>query len=372
MAFGTEFSHELFGKRSIGYPHEPAVVSPQLFGTPSWDTNAYSLLAEYQWQVLNPLTFFLGARADKHTYTHWLFSPRASLVYAPTDIDTIKILYNRSIRRSDDAILRRKHRDSKGKGDGEKIDSVELRYERQHSKYLWLAGSFYYSHHDVVAFVVSTTDVTNDVADIGTLELYGLEAEAIYRGEKLRLTFSHNYTKQIDFDLADVSITIQNISASAYGYGNDLANWSNNSTKLTAEYDISEKWTASGSLRGVWGYPGAKDMLRYNLVETPGPGNTISAALPIKDSTGSNRGFQESVYLNLGLEFRPTTPITLRVDDFNVLGWADNDLNKRSDFLRSSRYHREAASVGISLAYSFGSWSGAETPKPPQSREVRR
>jgi len=345
LALGFEYSHETFGKPSHGYSSETAFVDWGLMGASDWDTDTFSLLGEHQWQIAEPLTLFLGARVDKHTYTNWLFTPRAALIYTPTKRDTVKIIYNHSERRSDDAVLREKHLKSEGKGISEKIDVVELRYERQHSDQFWFALSGHYSDSDIVAW----SDVTFNHQDIGALKYYGLELEASYRSERARLTFSHNFTKQEDFELQDAGTTVQNISASPFGYGNDLANWSNHNTKLTAEYDLATKWIASGSIRYIWGYPGAEDMADYNRDEL---GNI--PLLPIKSPSASNRAFEESVFVNLGLAFRPYKHTTLRLDAFNVLGWFDKDLNKRNRYWGVSQYRNEAASIALTAKYSFG------------------
>ena len=66
-----------------------------------------------------------------------------------------------------------------------------------------------------------------------------------------------------------------------------------------------------------------------------------------------DRAFDESVFLNLGLEYRPTDKMTARLDFYNILGWADKDYNKRNYVLRLSEYRSEAASIGVSLEYRF-------------------
>jgi iron complex outermembrane receptor protein len=251
-------------------------------------------------------------------------------------------MYNRSVRRSDDADMREKFLASGGASGNDKIDTFELRFERQHSKYLWFAFSGYHSDYEVVSF----SGGTQDIQPIGNLEFYGLEIEGTYRTDKTRVTFSHNYTQLINFELEDKSTSRQNISAEPYGFGDDLANWSDHTTKLTAEYDFDPKWTASSTLRCLWGYPGAEDGAEYNkevLGDNP--------ALPISD--GSGKAFDVRAYLNLGLEFRQTKSTTWRLDAFNVLGWIDKDVNKRNVFWRSGQYRDEAAALALTYRHKF-------------------
>ena len=250
-------------------------------------------------------------------------------------------MYNRSVRRSDDADLLEDSRASNDKDDGEKADIYELRYERQQSDHLWLAASGYYTDYDVTAWSGSS----QEIQDIGRTTLYGLEIEASYRSDKCWLTFSHDFTQLIDFELADDSTSIQAISAEPYGYGNDLANWSTHGTKCSIRYAWTKKWAGSGSVRYLWGYAGAEDMAQYNKEIL----NNSEGNLPILGDTASKRAFEESVFVNLGLEYRPHKLTTLRLDALNVLGWLDEDLNKRNMFWSTGEYRDDAPSIAISI-----------------------
>jgi len=342
LAGGFEYAHQLFGLRSPGYPNESPLINARLEGASPWYTDTYAILGEYQWHFSEPWTAFLGARLDDHTYTDWLFSPRAALVYVPDERDTYKFMYNRSVRRSDEADMREKFLSSGGTSGNDKIDTWEFRLERQQNEKLWLAFSGYYSNYEVVSFSGSA----RNIQPIGNLKYYGLELEGTYKSDKARLTFSHNYTQQINFELEDDTTSVQNISAEPYGFGDDLANWSDHTTKVTAEYDFLPKWTASTSVRCLWGYPGGEDMAKYNkevLGDDP--------RLPISD--GSDKAFDPRAYLNVGLEFRQSESTTWRLDAFNILGWIDKDVNKRNVFWRSGLYRNEAAAFGITLRHKF-------------------
>lgn len=345
IAIGFEISHEQFGKDSLGYPGGDAMVKGNLTragDTSPWNTDTRSGLGEYQWRVNDLLTVILGGRVDDHTYTDALFSPRAALVITPNDADTWKFMYNRSIRRADDVDLRVEFLTSGSRdGQAEEIDSFELRFERQHSEELWFALSAYTGDYDIVAFTF-TSPTTGISTDLGNLDFYGLEAEMIYATDKTRIIFSHNFTKHIDFDLASPTIIRQNVSASPYGFGNDLANWSNHVTKFTVECDICEQATAYASLRYYWGYPGGEDLADYNAAAFGG-----DPRLPVSD--GTDRAFEESIFLNLGVEVRASESTTISVHAFNVLGWIDKDYNKRNFFQRTGQYRSQAPGVGITV-----------------------
>ena len=73
--------------------------------------------------------------------------------------------------------------------------------------------------------------------------------------------------------------------------------------------------------------------------------------LPFTD--GSKRGFEESVFLNFGLQYVASEKTTVRFDAFNVLGWIDKDYNKRSEFQRTTQYRSEPAALAVSVRFSF-------------------
>jgi len=176
---------------------------------------------------------------------------------------------------------------------------------------------------------------------IGNYYTWGLEFEAMYRIGKSRFDVSHGFTKLIDMTLRDPA-TSQQYSAEPYGVGNDLANWSNHVTKLTMLYEANERWTASAMLRVYWDFQGASDLAQYYN----------SLGTPVTDP-GFNDAFGTNAYLNLGLVYSPATKLSIRLDAYNVLGWIDEDLNKRNYILRPWEYRIEAPALATSLQYRF-------------------
>jgi hypothetical protein len=106
------------------------------------------------------------------------------------------------------------------------------------------------------------------------------------------------------------------------------------------------KWTASTSLRAYWGFPGAKALADWNGAQSPP--RSFALADP-----GYDAAYGPSVFWNAGLEYRPTKHLTVRADAFNILGWADQTLNKRIYYFRGSDYSSEAASVALSVKLTF-------------------
>ena len=67
---------------------------------------------------------------------------------------------------------------------------------------------------------------------------------------------------------------------------------------------------------------------------------------------GYNDPFGVSMYLNLGLDYKPTDNLSLRLDGHNLLGFIDEEFNKRL-FMGGSSYRSMAPSLSLSMRYKF-------------------
>jgi outer membrane receptor for ferrienterochelin and colicins len=338
IAFGTELLHSVLGLNNSMWP----VESPQdtvLNPMPKWSTNMYSLLGEHQWTINDQWTTFLGARIDKHTYTDYMFSPRAAIVYTPTAIDAYKLIWSRSVRANFEEEMKAQAEAGGGKSSPEKLDSVEFRYERQQSKNLDLASSIFL-HYSFE--LISWNSATGQNSALGTQRDWGAELEASYHTDKTRLTISHGYDKLIKFKLAP-GITNTLATAQPNGYGNDLANWANNITKLTAQQKLDDKWTLDGSLRVYWGFPGLKDANKYYAAQ--------AEPNPIEEP-GWEKGYRGNYYLDLGLQYKASKNLTIGVTGYNLLGLINMDFNKRN-YMGDPDYRDEPVAVGVSVTYKF-------------------
>lgn len=153
--------------------------------------------------------------------------------------------------------------------------------------------------------------------------------------------FSHGFTKLYDFDLLEGRDTYT--TAEPYGYGDDLANWSNHITKIVARRQLDDEWSLDGSLRVYWGFPGREDFDEYN----PSPVNS-----PVIER-GWEKAYRANVYLNLGLQYAPSNNLTVRIDGYNLLGIFDEDLNKRNYYNGFGDYRSHAPAVALWLMYRF-------------------
>jgi hypothetical protein len=342
-AFGVAYYREWFGLPSPGFPGGPATVGglpPSL--TFPWETDSFSLLGEYVWNINDCWTAFAGLRTDDHTYTKWLISPRAALVATPNEVDTYKFIWSIANRRATDADLRRQFLQTGTFGRPEENESFEARYERQSCEHVKLAASWFYQFYSAIGF--NPTILSQSV--LGDFQMGGLELEASYREEHTRWLLSHSYTQLVNGFLPDPT-TIQGITAEPYGFGRDLSSWSPHITKLYVDRDLNCLWNVSGSLRVYWGFPGDQDLTSFNN-SLPTPSGFLGLSDP-----GYRKAFRGSYFLNFGLQRKiGCDQGAIRLDLFNVLGWIDQDLNKRN-VLRRAYYRAEAPSVALSARWQF-------------------
>ncbi|MCH2208529.1 MAG: TonB-dependent receptor plug domain-containing protein [Lentisphaerales bacterium] len=308
LAFGTDYSHDQFGKDSPGYPNiDPRIE--RLGNNPGqWSSDTLSLLAEHQWNINEQFTTFTGLRLDLNNYTSDLWSGRTALVYTPTAKDTVKLIYNHSVRKMDEAELRASEWAGTDTGESEQLDNYELRYERQHTNEVWFALSTFYVDYDVIAW----TNSLKETRPLGNLEYGGLELEWIYQTDKFKVSLAHSYIQHLNFNSIEEG-QVNNVTASDLGYGDDLANWYNHQTTMSAYYKLNEKWKITSSLTALWRLPGGHDLAEYNN------DNGNQNNLPKHDSD-FNRSWDESIHLNMGLEYKQTEQLTLRLDAYNMMG----------------------------------------------------
>jgi len=343
VALGGEWSYEEFGLEHEGEATHTSLPIPD-----SWNTNMASVFGEHKWQVMDQWTLFLGGRLDKHTNTDTLFSPRGTLIHTPTKRDTIKLIAARSVRTNLAYWIREEQITEGGKSTPETLKSLELRYERLLNENAWLGMGAFYHDHDLIEWHWNPQIWRQTV--IGNVKSYGLEAEASFKGKRSRLDLSHTYTKMLDYDLNPdplnaSQLPYQRHSAAPYGYGDDFASWSNHLTKLVVHHDITESWATDMSLYTYWGYPGREDFVDYREADT---GATESYA--------HDDAFSPSVFLNLGVEYKPRKNMTLRVDGHNLLGWIDPQFNKRQQLAHRwvpGFYRQQPVAVTVSLRYQF-------------------
>ncbi len=317
-----------------------------IFNAPkSWNSELASAYGEAQIVFSERFITIFDGRIDKHTYTDPLFSGRIAAIYKTTQEETLKLNFSRSNRHIDEVDLYQQVNEFHKTPDTESIERMEFIYDRSDTEW---KGSFKTTYN--IENVVAYNQAINSSELIGKAKFYTLEGSLGYHDSKFDFTLSHLYTKLVDFSLAHEQIPIQNVSANPYGYGNNLANWNTNITKLRFDYQIDRKWKFISSLRVFWGLEGAKDMANYNK-STHQSDTSARYKLPYYD-TGT-KAFGTSAYLNLSLKYRLDEKTVFYLHGYNLLGLVDEELNKRNYFQTSSNYFIDEPAVSFSLNYKF-------------------
>ena len=345
LHLGLEYDYNTFGRDSLLADEQDSLITG-LTATPGveWSTGMYSCFGEYKYIYDKSTLLFLNLRADKHTYTEWMLSPRIAVVHHLDEKNTLKFISSRSVRHSDEADLYKAYTQGIDKGNTETLISYELIYEYA-DKYFSFHFSPYYNIHDIVAF----NDSNYKTENIGTVKYFGFDAEFQYTlSDKLLFYLSHSYVKLQEFTLNDTDITRQNISAQPYGYGDDFANWNNHITKLRLNYKINSQWRWTNSMQIFWGIPGAEDMSDYNL--DLGITDSRLYKLPVLES---DTAINEHIYLNTGVTYKANSDLKVTLNAYNILGLVNSDYNIRNYFLRTSHYREMAPSVSCRLSYKF-------------------
>jgi iron complex outermembrane receptor protein len=348
LAFGSSVRHDEFGFVPWSDGTKNGVTSFRFHNSswqyvgqmPRWDTQMYSLFGEYQWRINDQLTAFVSAREDDHTYTNPMFSPRFSLVYTPTDVDTFKLMASRSVRTNNDAMMEITYLSQNADSEVEVLKAYEARYERRVGDHIWLAADAFTHNQDMIGWVSDSG--AGHTGPLGKEKLWGVEAEASYVQDRFRFDISHGYTKLLSFDLPPGSApaTIED-TASTGGYGYDLNNWYNNITKMRVHYQATDKLSLDSSLITYWNSPGGEDYAE-----------TRSYAY----NPRASNVFYNHWYLNLGLQYQYSKNLTMRMDAYNILGLFDDNLNARREGFNTEapgEARIQPVALGFQLVYKF-------------------
>ncbi|MFC1554444.1 TonB-dependent receptor plug domain-containing protein, partial [candidate division KSB1 bacterium] len=336
VAAGIEYSREWFGEDPGFLTEDIAHLGTKNF-TP-WTTNTIGILGEYQWNMGKAWTLFLGGRADRHSFTDRMYSPKASIIFTPTDRYTSKLLYNQSVRKSEDNELKDQN-DKDLEGETEKIKSFEFRQDLLLREGLTLSVIGLWYQLNSIGWISNRGAIP-----IGMSEVGGLETELAYSSSSHNIAFSYSFNKLQEYKLADESINNQLESSAPYGYGNDLQNWPRHISKLIWRWQATKKLSTISSVRFFWGYQGAQAYAEYNNEVLKQ--NHIS-----KTEDGRTDAFEGSALLNIGFNYNIGRGVNLAVHTHNILGWLQHDFNKRNFFARMAGYRSEAPALSFNLRF---------------------
>jgi hypothetical protein len=316
-------NHKLY----LGYDYSRLNLAvPDPYWDLYWSIDMHSLISEYQWYMGDRFTFIAGSRFEKHSsIDHMLISPRAALIFRQNNDRTFKLLYNHSIRRTDEEV-QYKYEEQ----ESESIDYYELIYHQLINESLSFQLSAYYALHDLIDFSATLSASR----PIGQTEFTGFDWEWHYVTDKWRTLLSLSYCKLLNLDLLDPT-GVNFISAEPQGFGDDFAEVPNWIIKAHSQYKFNNKLNFTGSIVSHLGVDGRRDLFEGLF------GQEVSAKIddPI-------------LLLSLGADYQLSKSVKARVDAHNILGWVDRDLNNR--FNRSfNEYRPDVASLSIGVQYAF-------------------
>jgi outer membrane receptor for ferrienterochelin and colicin len=340
LAAGVEQSGERFGLPALGLTTDPSHNGNALYD--EWETSTLSFLGEYQWNPAPAWTVFLGGRADNHTFTNWMYSPKAAVVFSQSERHTSKLIFNRSVRKSDDIEL--KIMDDKNPGldpEVETIGSLELSHDVRMEDSFFSVTAFRYDA-DLIGWLGHPT---NRTAPLGTSTVHGLEAEARHEGRTHQVTVSYAYTKLSSFELANQEVKNQLETSAPYGYGNDLQNWPRHVARIGWRWQLRRDLIAHTTLRVMGRFQGAEDYAAYN--------NEVHMGRNQSQTDGRTDAFAGNIYMNSGLMYQVASRFDVDLRLHNLLGWIQPDLNKRNFYGRLAGYRLEAPGVSVRLNMRF-------------------
>ncbi len=346
--YGLETTKDVLGKKGLFdssfissstgvYPDGTFHNTNDVYAKGEWNVSTYAAFSEFQWDLFDNWTAFAGARLDKHDYSDWLFSPRASLIFRPSDEHIFKAILNKSVKRASEIDMRIAYLEGENAAE-EKISSIEFIHETVRNDKVNFKTSVFSQEVEFWSF---NKEQNNPVGTIGML---GAEFELSYKQADHRFFMSHSYTK-----LSHVSDSNSNqyITAKPYGYGNDLNTWSNHITKLNYAWQLADTWQFTSSLRVYWQFDGAKDYGDYNNEQ----GSASNQQRFGYDDNG--QAYKGNYYLNFGLSSELSENLNLQLNLYNSLGWFDKKYNKRNYLKRFGDYRAEAAALAFNLSYTF-------------------
>lgn len=324
----------------------------EIFAGSGWSTNTYSVFTEFNIEATSYLKFLVSARADKNTYSDYLFSPRIATISKLSNTQYVKLITQRSLRMNT-ASQNYIENHYNIEPSFESLTGIEIIYNSQVTKNLAFQFSAYKNNVEVLDF----DGVKNASIPIGDLNLFGFEAEGKYRSEKIDVGVNYSYIKQIDWNMND-SLTNNGISYAdynqvigdddvgyytIYSYGNDLNHCPNQSIKAYTNIRPVKWFSIHANFRFMFDFQGSKDGL--SALENA----VLGSPLETEINSVIDELYDENVY---GLDFRANISTTFHIT---------NNLNLQLYMLNLFNL-----TGNIRYAYS----SGIDEPSPHQTRYV--
>ncbi|MBS4001201.1 MAG: TonB-dependent receptor [Desulfobulbaceae bacterium] len=356
----------------ISGPDSPIYGESLFFGVDSanaifvgngWSTFMYSFYGEAELILQKSLTALLSARLDKDSYSDYLFSPRIALIYKINEKSSLKIIAQQSNRMNTAEELFLQNRAGNISAP-EKLNTIEMIFSSTYSGNLLIEGSVNYNNIDILSWY----DPDRTTRETGNLSMIGIEAEIKYNSSFFAIGLNHSFTHMLNWKLA-TGIERSGISYSEYkfeylgnstlGYGNNLNNWANNSTKLFANINLFEKKLILHiNARLLWGFEGAKDGLQLvgQIVEGTSEEQAIGDILDVM-SRESFYDYDFRLNASINYNFIPNSTISVLLMNISKIGnnyrYKYEAGNKAESYLFRMNLLEEPLTIGLKLSYEI-------------------
>ncbi len=352
--------------KAYGYPQYNGVdPSKHWLMTSGWGSHTGSVLGELNLQFHPAIGLLLSGRVDRNNRSQFLYSPRMAVVVQPNERNVVKLIAQLAQRMNTAEQMLYQETVNHTRAGPEEIEGIEASYSVLPSQNLVLSASGFCNRLKVIGInnVIAATVV------VGSLDLCGTELEAAYSSKRWRWGVSHSFVKQLSWRLgpgstqsgisyADVNQpTREDPNIIIRGYGNDLANWANNATKLFVHF----RWTSWLSLhfdgRVFWGEQGEKDALSALQIASRGSSREadIGQSLQALRNAGA---YDYDVRLNASAQVALSSSFTVAVHAMNLCGVCGNkrygyDAGLTRAAPIRSIFVREPLTVGGTASYAW-------------------
>lgn len=357
LTFGAEYMHGEFGLPTFAYTGGDRAISTAFVGIgaatpngesaymPRWSSDTYSFLAEDRWDMAPNWSLFTDFRMDKNDRTAYMLSPRAALIYTPSENDTFKLILSQAVKADVAEELEVEHEINGVNDDTETLRAAELEYDRLLAKHFSVSANTFFNDFHIIGW-----DNDNSQSQpAGDADIVGVELQLMYHSEKFQGGLSHSISKLVAFRNSVQGTEAQAISSDPYGFGHDLNHWTTHITKLFFTYRPVDRFRLSGSLRVFWGWPGWKAYTDYaNSIHDDSGGDPLD----FLRQPGYNPYGEIQARLNLGATYDVNKHLTLGLHGYNLLGLADAHLNDRF-IMFSSSAQQDPVAVAVTLSYKF-------------------
>lgn len=321
-------------------------LSPGYGNVAPFDIFKAAAFAEYQWELSRHWTFFTGARFDYHPHVKSAVSPRAALIFSPTERDTFRVGWDRSFRNIGELNVQNAIVTNGGaKVPNEFIDHWELAYKRKFNDRLDGTLTLFDYKQEFLAF----NGVTQSI--VGESSVAGVEVELNWRTDHgLRIGVSHGYTKLYDFNqsvFTSQTVTTDGVAPGSPA-GSELRNWPSHISKLNVHVPVNDRLSFDGSLVVYWYYQGSADVNDYYR-NNPIPGSA-NGAYPA-DSDFKPR-FGPVFNFNVGATWKFDEHQSLRFDVYNALAFFDKNITVNR-YRAENDYRAIPGSVALTYEYRF-------------------